>query len=155
MHRVVLALGLVACSASPQGPAVTFDPCEPVTVASPGANAEQLASIDDAIALWRADGVTTVSRADAADVSIVFRDAPAAMYGFYDSPHATVYVNTRIVEPGERAITIAHELGHAFALVHIAADTRASVMNPGNLTIAPNAGDEAALVAAWGACPAP
>ncbi len=134
---------------------MTFDPCEPVAVASAGASAEQLASIDDAIALWHADGVTMLSRGDAAQISIVFRDAPDAMYGYYDAPNATVYINTRIVDPAERAITIAHELGHAYSLVHIPVATRASVMNPGNLTVTPNAGDEAALVTAWGACPAP
>ena len=151
MHRVVLAIGLVACSASPQGTARTFDPCEPVAVAAPGASDEQLAGIDAAIALWQLPAVT---RADTGDVTIVFRDAPDAMYGYYDAPAATIYVNTRVTDAGARAITIAHELGHAFSLVHIAPDARISVMNPGNLTVAPNAGDEAELVAAWGACPA-
>ncbi len=151
----MLGLGLVGCSSPPQGTPITFDPCEPVAVASPAASADQLASIDDAIALWRADGVTGVTRADAAQLAIVFRDAPDALYGYYDAPTATIYVNTRVTDPGERAVTIAHELGHAFALVHIAPATRLSVMNPGNLTVAPNDGDEAALVTAWGACPAP
>jgi predicted Zn-dependent protease len=47
---------------------------------------------------------------------------------------------------------IAHELGHAFGLVHVSPDTRPSVMNPGNTTVAPNDGDRAALEALWGTC---
>lgn len=146
---------LAACGSQPGGPARTFDPCEPVALAAPGASAEQLASIDDAIALWRARGITAFAVTDAPQVTIVFRDAAPSLYGFYDDTTATVYINTALVDPSERAITIAHELGHSLALVHVPAAQRASVMNPGNVTVTPTDGDVAALAQQWGACPTP
>lgn len=153
---VVYLISTAACSAStPGGAALTFDPCEPVAVAAPGATAEQLASIADAFALWRSDGVTSFTLADTAPISIAFRSAAPAMYGYYDDTSATVYINTELADPAQRAITIAHELGHALGLVHVAAATRTSVMNPGNLSVAPNDGDLAALARVWGACSAP
>jgi hypothetical protein len=122
-------------------------------VAAPAATADQLASVDDALALWKANGVAGLTRGEASAVTIEFREAADAIYGFYDDTTATLYVNVRIADPQARAITIAHELGHALGLVHVPADARLSVMNPGNLTTAPNPADAAALVALWGACP--
>lgn len=115
------------------------------------ASDDQLASIDDAIAMWGAEGVT-ITRADAGEVPIVFRPASGPFYGFYDDTTATVYINVDLTDRAKRAIVLAHELGHAFGLVHVSPDTRASVMNPGNITIAPDDGDRAALAAIWGNC---
>ena len=130
-----------------------FDACAPLAVAAPEATAEQLASIDDAIAMWNGDGVAGLSRADTGAITIEFRDAADAFHGFYDAPNATVYINVRLTDSGERAIVVAHELGHAYALVHISPEDHPSVMNPGNLTVVPNASDTAALQALWGPCP--
>ncbi len=151
----VFVVALAACGSQPAGPAITFDPCEPVVVAADGATDAQRASITAAIAMWHADGVPGLALGDAssAQIPILFRDAMPAMYGFYDAPNATVYINLAITDDNERAITIAHELGHALALVHVPPSTRESVMNPGNLTIAPNASDTAALAQTWGSCP--
>lgn len=129
-----------------------FDACDPTVVAATNATDDQLASIDDAIAMWRARGVGGLIRGDSPGVAIVFRDAAESMYGFYDDTTATVYVNVRLADRSQRAITVAHELGHALGLMHVAPDTRASVMNPGNLTITPNVGDTAALSSMWGPC---
>jgi hypothetical protein len=63
-----------------------------------------------------------------------------------------VLVNRALTVASERAITIAHEVGHAMGLPHV--DGRPSLMNPGNLTLEPQPGDAAALVELWGACPA-
>jgi hypothetical protein len=144
---------LAACGAQSAGDSLTFDPCASTVVSAPGATAEQLASIDDAIAMWRADGVTGLTRGEAAALTVDFRDAASSIYGFYDVTTATLYVNTRLVDPGQRAITIAHELGHALGLVHVPADARISVMNPGNLTTEPTTSDSLALQSLWGACP--
>ena len=122
-------------------------------VASPTADADQQASIDDAIAMWRARGVSGLQLGDLPMVTIAFRDAADAVHGFYDDVNATVYVNLRLQDRAQRAVTIAHELGHAFGLLHIAADIRPSVMNTGNVTIVPTDQDEAELETLWGACP--
>ena len=94
----------------------------------------------------------TFARGDSGEVTIVFRPASGAFYGFYDDTTATVYVNVDLADRAQRAIVIAHELGHALGLVHVSPSTRASVMNPGNVTIAPDDGDRAALAAIWGSC---
>jgi hypothetical protein len=61
-------------------------------------------------------------------------------------------INRRLSgEPLE--ITVAHELGHAFGLWHVEHEVRTSVMNPGNLTVAPNAGDASDVAVLWGRCP--
>ena len=122
-------------------------------VASPTANADQRASIDDAIEMWRARGVTGLQVGDVPAVTIAFKDAADAVHGFYDDANTTVYVNLRLQDRAQRAVTIAHELGHAFGLVHIAATLRPSVMNSGNVTIVPTDQDEAELATLWGACP--
>jgi len=140
------------------GDALVFDPCSPVVVAAPDASDNQLASIDSALASWNAQGVEFVRRAlpeITPEVTITFRDASEAIYGFYDDTTAIVYVNVALTDGSKRAITVAHELGHALGLVHIAPATRASVMNPGNLTVGPNDGDRVELAARWGSCIAP
>jgi predicted Zn-dependent protease len=154
LRTAVAFFALAACGVQPGGASLTFDPCGATQVAAPAATADQLASVDDALALWRADGVRGLSRGDAAEVAIEFRAAGASIYGFYDDTTATLYVNVRLTDRAQRAITIAHELGHALGLAHVPAAAGPSVMNPGNLTVAPNPADLAALAAKWGACPA-
>jgi hypothetical protein len=129
----------------------TFDPCQPLTVEVTGDAAER-ASVDDALGLWRARGVIADNELDAPVLPIVFEDAPDAVYGYYDDEAAVMYVNARLTDPTARAIVLTHELGHAFGLYHVDAASRASVMNRGNLTIAPTVADGAELDALWGAC---
>ena len=83
----------------------------------------------------------------------MFRDGAPAIYGYYEDTTATIYINVEVSDPAERAVTIAHELGHAFGLIHIPTSVRPSVMNPGNLTVVPDGGDAAALASKWGSCP--
>lgn len=142
----------VGCGTGSTGPTLTFDPCDPTAITAHDATTDQLASIDLAIGMWRMRGVAGLARSDATQVAVEFREASDAIYGFYDDTTATVYINTRVVDPDRRAITIAHELGHALGLVHVSLDERVSVMNPGNLTIAPTTEDSAALVQLWGSC---
>jgi len=48
--------------------------------------------------------------------------------------------------------SVAHELGHAFGLVHVPQSERTSLMNPGNISTPPTVEDQAALAALWGTC---
>jgi predicted Zn-dependent protease len=63
-----------------------------------------------------------------------------------------VLINRDLVDRTALAIVIAHELGHVFGLVHVAATTRLSLMNPGNVVTPPTDADQRALEAMWGAC---
>jgi predicted Zn-dependent protease len=147
----IVLFACAACTASETAPSRAFDACAPLEVAAPAA---EFATVDRAIAAWQALGITAPTRASAADrVAIVFTAAPAGAYGYYDGDAATIYVDADLGDD-PRGITLAHELGHALGLVHVAASERASVMNPGNLTVAPTAEDRDAVVALWGACAA-
>jgi Zn-dependent peptidase ImmA (M78 family) len=134
---------------------VIFDVCEPLVVApAADASAEEIASIDVALDQWNRLGESRLTRdetAGAARLPIEFEPAASAFHGLYDDEVGVVFVNRNLTDPHQRAITISHELGHAFGLWHD--DARPSVMNPGNLSIEPNAGDRDALTALWGDCP--
>lgn len=154
--RASLLLFLAACGTGPDDTvARTFDPCATTPVAAAAASTAQSASIDDAIALWRDVGVSSFARDGGDGIAVVFKDAPQAFYGFYDDELAVVYVNERIDTEQARAVTLAHELGHALGLSHVPATVRASVMNVGNVRLAPTAEDVAELTSLWGACPPP
>jgi hypothetical protein len=149
-----VAAFVVSC-ASPDGAAIDhpFDACAPLRLDAAGATDAQLAAIDRAIDDWAAVGLRAPSRTAAAGatVRVAFVDGPPDDYGFFDGAAATIYVNRALDgEPG--AITIAHELGHVFGLIHVAPAVRASVMNPGNLTTLPTTDDLGAITARWGAC---
>lgn len=132
---------------------VVFDVCAPIRLEAPGASAAQLTAIDAAAALWRAHGVVAIGRdLDGPAVEIRFEPAAPAFHGLYQDEAGVVLVNATLADPDARAITIAHELGHAFGLWHVAAGERPSIMNPGNLTLTPTLADQAALAARWGAC---
>ena len=132
-----------------------YDACAALELSAPDASAAELAAIDAALAAWAAVGVTAPTRAAAdATVDVRFEPSNPALYGYYDPDTATILVITQLTDPSERAITIAHEVGHALGLVHIPTTVRSSVMNPGNLQVAPTSDDRDALVARWGACAA-
>jgi hypothetical protein len=155
---VAALLGGCAADTSDHTLQVVFDPCEPVLlVPGPGAGGAEVASMDAAIAMWSAVGEGSLARAAPAaepragrTLEVRFETAAAVFHGVYDDENGVVYINRRLGDPHERAVTIAHEVGHAFALFHIS--DRPSVMNPANLVIEPNPDDAADLVSQWGEC---
>jgi hypothetical protein len=149
-----------ACAQTPGDSVIdtTFDVCQPLVLAAPGATEEELASIDDAIALWAERGIVELTREPipgAPTVPIHFEPAAGAFHGVYEDEQGVIYINSTLEDPGDRAITIAHELGHALGLPHIDVAERISVMNPGNLDVEPTDADADALAAIWGPCDEP
>jgi hypothetical protein len=133
-----------------------FDVCDAIVLEADGATPAQRAGVDDAIALWAGLGVATLSTAPAegaATIPIVFEAANPAFHGYYDDEAGVIYVNVELdADPDARAITIAHELGHAFGLYHVSTGERASLMNPHNLTIPPTEEDRRQIERLWGRC---
>jgi hypothetical protein len=152
-------LGCGAGADTPTGPIVTFDACAPlVLVPDATATDAELAGIASALALWNTTAGTQLDTSTTppdgvSAVPIHFQAAAAPMHGLYDPQAVAIFINEDLSSlPSEMAITIAHEVGHTFGLVHIPESTRPSVMNPGNLSVTPNAADVATLAGIWGSC---
>ncbi len=160
--HLAVALGVaVACTGACSGGApdqvidIVFDVCEPFVVNAPDADAQQRAGIELALDLWRERGVaapTTMPLEGAPVVEVRFADASPAFHGVYEDEVGVIYLNRRLSDPETLAIVMSHELGHAFGLWHVSANDRHSVMNPGNLQIAPTSDDGLALTEMWGPC---
>lgn len=135
---------------------IVFDPCTPVVlIPAGGTSSDELASIDDGLALWNPVANLHVTRDEesaAPVLSIEFEDSAPFFHGVYLPETADIVINRRLGPSAERAVTIAHEMGHAFGLVHVSPDERPSVMNPGNVTLVPSEADAEALSALWGPC---
>jgi len=160
---MLAATALLGCgqgSGAPNGPFVTFNACAPlVLVPDPGATDAQLSGIAAALGLWNSAAATRLDANSTppdgvSTVPIHFQPAAAPMHGLYDPQAVAIFINDDLSGlASELAVTIAHEVGHTFGLMHIPDGTRSSVMNPGNLSVTPNAADVAALAAIWGSCP--
>lgn len=155
---LLLAASLGACAADPADDDtidVVFDVCQPIElVAADDATLAERRGIELGAAMWTALAPYPLAGgADAQRIEVVFQDAAAAFHGFYDDQRGIVFVNRGLTDEHARAVTVAHELGHSFGLLHIESAARPSVMNPANLVIEPNADDAAALAALWGECP--
>jgi len=158
-------LSLCLCSAVPScanpppaGDAVRFDPCQALSlVVDAGISDDQAAGIRAGIALWNQDAhahlslVVGPAPAAATTLPVWFQAAAALSHGFYDPQSGAIFINNDL-QGMTRAITLAHEVGHAFGLVHVAPEQRPSIMNPGNLDTVPTAQDISALAALWGPC---
>jgi len=148
----------VACSSGGDGGIdVVFDVCQTLVLSPEGdLTEEQALSIDDAIEMWNRLGDSRLTREEislAPRLPIRFEEAAANFHGVYEDEIGVVYVNLALVDRHERAVTIAHEVGHAFGLVHVDRDQRLSVMNQGNLEVEPLSDDGEALSTLWGDCP--
>lgn len=154
-----LAAGCGEASAELAGQAALhFDPCAPLALVLDAAvTAEQRSGTRAAIALWndRASARLSVTDQSIDDMSgepalpVHFQPAAAPSHGFYDPGAGNVLINDDLTAH-PLAVTLAHELGHAFGLAHVS--DRSSVMRAGNLDIEPNDADIAALAGLWGRC---
>jgi hypothetical protein len=111
----------------------------------------QADGIAAALALWQSHGAPGLGSGGDASIEVRFAHAAEAFHGFYDGKAGVVYINEQLAGPS-LPIVIAHELGHAFGLVHVSPDVRPSLMNPGNVDITPTDDDQRALESLWGAC---
>jgi hypothetical protein len=169
-HRLVHALAvlpLLACAigcgdgaSTTSGDDIAFDACAPLPlIADTGLSDLQSAGIAGAIALWNDRAGTRLTLAADANTAgpaasglpIHFQNAGPPFHGLYDAPTGQVFINNDL-SGAPLAITITHEIGHAFGLAHIPADQRASVMNPNNLVVEPTAEDVDTLATRWGGC---
>ncbi len=121
------------------------------------ANTIELAGIAAAAALWNQSAGSALAMVASAgtgagpSLPIHFQNAAAPIHGLYDAPDGQVFINDDL-SGAELAITLAHEIGHSFGLVHIPPDVRPSLMNPGNLTVSITPEDVATLAGLWGRC---
>jgi hypothetical protein len=129
---------------------IQHDACAPLALVSASATEGQRIGMSDGQELWRDRGAPSLGLRADTTLEVRFDTAAAAFHGHYDDETSVIYINNQITDDKVLAIVIAHELGHAFGLPHIT--DRESVMNPGNLTIVPNAEDQRAIEALWGSC---
>jgi hypothetical protein len=155
----MLAAAACAACGDPQASegAGAHDACAPLTITAAAASPAEQAGVDGALALWRDHGVSAFDAAppgaqQAVTIDIQFAEAAAAFHGVYDPAADRVLINRDLTDPATVAIVIAHELGHAFGLVHVSPAARLSLMNPGNLATPPTDADQQAVEALWGRC---
>lgn len=135
---------------------VTFDPCSPLAlVPGPDTTPSERQGIEDAVAAWARVLPVQITVGDEAEpvpaLPISFED-DAWFRAIYWDQYGVIEVGRERLAEQDYAIAIAHELGHAFGLLHVSKHTRPSVMHVGNLDIAPNEQDAAAVSELWQSC---
>lgn len=135
---------------------IVFDACQPFAVSAPDADAAQRAGIESALELWREHGIAAAATTTPVEgvpvLEVRFAEGSPVFRGIYEDEVGVIYINRDIGNPERLAIVTSHEMGHAFGLWHVSDDERHSVMNPGNLDIAPTSDDGLALTEVWGPC---
>jgi hypothetical protein len=132
-------------------------------VLDPDATENQKAGARAAVELWNRGASTRLSVREASEATadgaatspaptelpLHFRQAAAPSHGYFDPLTGQILINLNLTAHA-LAVTVAHELGHAFGLVHVS--NRQSVMAPGNVDVEPTEGDIAELSKLWGTC---
>lgn len=152
---VLLALAHGCAAEVAPSEAIVFDPCGVAIAPAEDLTSTELASVDEALQLWNEAASLEATRTQrGAEGALTIRFAPSlpAFFGRYDGTTGSILINRDIADTHTRAITVAHELGHAFGLEHVPVEIEASLMNPANTTVAPSARDVERLRAAWGDC---
>lgn len=164
-----LAFGIGCVGEQPHALLRTFDACAPLRVGTdPATTPERADAIGRGLAMWNdlagthvsavpvappSDAAATGDEVAAPTVPMRFQNAAPPFHGLYDDSDAIIFINEDLDgDPPALSITVAHEVGHAFGLLHVSPDIRPSLMNPGNLTVTPTAADVDALAALWGVC---
>ena len=152
---MIAAAGCGGAGGESAGDPIAFDACAPLPLLTDaGLTDAEAAGVVAGAALWNQRAGTHLMMAPdpgAVGLPIHFQNAAAPFHGFYDAPSGQVFINTDL-SGAALAVTIAHEIGHAFGLVHVPADQRTSVMNPNNLVVEPTAQDIDTLAMRWGVC---
>lgn len=142
---------------APEPPETVFDACEPIFLeVAADALPDERESARQAIAMWndRASTRIALERPERElRIPLRFEEAAPLFFGIYLEDEGAIVINRELHDPRERTITIAHELGHAFGLLHVGPKERTSLMNPGNLEVELTDGDVAELDRLWGPCP--
>lgn len=134
---------------------VMFDACAPLSIIpDPTVTDAQSGGILAGMALWNDRAGTHLTLAPGGGspaVPLHFQSAAPNFHGLYDAPRGEVFINTDL-SGAPLAVTVAHEIGHAFGLAHVPPDQRTSVMNPNNLVVEPTPEDVDTLASRWGVC---
>jgi hypothetical protein len=152
---MLLVTLLAACSADDEIE-MTFDPCSPLMlVPGPDTTASERAVIDEAGVAWGQVIATELAVGEPDErpwVSIVFESGDTFYRAIYWDAIGEIAISREKLRAAELPVALAHELGHAFGLLHVDPAERPSVMNVGNVDLAPTAEDGAAVAALWPAC---
>ncbi len=150
-----MSAALLGACVSNEGPTtieLTHDACAPLSLVADAPTELQSAALQGGQDLWIDRGAPALGRRAGATLEVRFESASPAIRGLYDDHEGVIYINSELTDPRVLSIVIAHELGHAFGLVHVPASDRASLMNPGNTSTPPTADDQAEIEALWGTC---
>lgn len=163
MRALVVALPVIAACSGAPAIDVTYDPCSPLLVATnsqslPG----EVEAIEGALAMWSQVLPTQIELRGQVDelddrpvLPIDFESGDTFYRAMYWDAWGEISISREKLAPEDYDIAIAHEMGHAFGLWHVAVDDRSSVMNEGNLDILPTADDAADVRGLWPACDHP
>lgn len=151
LFGVVFALGALGCGtggphAMPEG-AVVHLPCQPLSVSmAPEAGEGRRAAVAAALETWNQHGFTRFTlEGEGEPIALHIAPGKPMFRGFYDPDTGEVLISHEVEDPFVLQIVVAHELGHAMGLPHVDPKERRSVMNPGNIALAPTADDGAAV----------